>query len=125
MIRQFLKRLYCIKFEWNLNKLINEYKDKAIDYFKFKDVRNNLSIGNKYFLLIEDEENHLRNEPLFFILKEKTRDGIIVNSYASFSLLSPGSDKIIFEGDFTDPVEELFIANDSLDFIRPMSKPYF
>ena len=118
VLHQFLKKVNFIKWKWMMDKVLDEYEDKVTEHFKYKEVRNTLTIGNKYFLQIKDEENELRNVPLFFILKDKIKDGIEIVSYASYTTLSP-TGKVIYEADYTDEVEELFIGNESLRLVIP------
>jgi hypothetical protein len=82
------------------NQVLIDYKERAIDYFKYKHIRNSLTVGNKYISLIKNEENPTNKTHLFFILKEKVRDGIRVLSF--------GSDK----------EEELLIGNEELNLIE-------
>ena len=118
VLHQFLKKVNFIKWKWMMDKVLDEYEDRVTEYFKYKEVRNTLTIGNKYFLQIKDEENEIRNVPLFFVLKDKIKEGIEVVSYASYTKLSPKG-KVIYEADYTDEVEELFIGNESLRLVIP------
>ena len=118
VLHQFLKKVNFIKWQWMMDKVLDEYEQKATEYFTYKEVRNTLKIGNNYFLLIKDEENEIRNVPLFFILKDKIKEGIEIVSYASYTTLSP-TGKVIGEADYTHEVEELFIGNESLRLIIP------
>ena len=118
VLRQFLKKVNFIKWQWMMDKVLDEYEEKATEYFTYKEVRNALIIGNKYFLLVKDEKNEIRNASLFFILKNKIKEGIEIMSYASYTTLSP-TGKVIYEADYKDEVEELFIRNESLKLIIP------
>jgi hypothetical protein len=99
-------------------EVILEYKDKAIEYFKYNNVRSTLTIGDQYFLLIVDNENPARTAPLFFILKEKIKEGVEVKAFGSYTTLSTIGETR-YEADFTDEIEQIFINNSDLKYIEP------
>jgi hypothetical protein len=97
---------------------MTEYTDKAVNYFKYKDVRNALVVGERYVSETKDDEGI--SEPIFLTITSKSKDGININTCESWKQLQ--NNKVIYRVDFAEKVEEATIFNEQQIHITPFNE---
>jgi hypothetical protein len=94
----------------NYEAVMTEYTDKAVNYFKYKDIRTPLTVGERYITEAIDDEG-IRT-PLFFIITHKTKEGVDICICESWKELR--DNRVIYQVDFAEQVEEATISNEEL-----------
>jgi hypothetical protein len=121
ILRQLLRTIddnNFIKWHTKYKMVMEQYNDKAVNYFEHRANRTPLTVGERYITEARDDEGIA--EPLFFTITSKTKHGINVSICESWQELQ--DNRVIYRVDYAEQVEEATISNEQLIHITPFNE---